>query len=303
MNSATLSNLEFAEAQLAKYEALYKQQPELRSAGFFKESFQAIRDEAKRDEALAKAELSSELIDFRFLGPRAEHGSMPLGQFLEVMDPINRGLNKAAFRLRYGKEAHRVGNDIKDTLNLKMSGIGYGSTRVFVTGDNRTDLAGNQLLSQTLTQTFGLLNATSENFYDYVDAIGSAAARNFGEALHNTKKHGLSAEFTWKRDRNPLRWQGRSAEIDRVLELIETTNDPDQYEQDLNGLVATIADTGVIYIRQDGAKIKIRYPMKLIKDAEQLNVNQNVVLHVRTSRFYDAVVRRHVYQHTLLSVK
>lgn len=303
MNAATLSNLEFAEAQLAKYEALHKQQPGLRSVGFFKDSFQIIRDEAKRDEALAKAELSNELIDFRFLGPRADNGSMPLGQFLEVLDPINRGLNKAAYRLRYGKEAHRVGDDIKDTLNLKMSGIGYGSTRVFVTADNRTDLAGNQLLTDTLTQTFGLLNATGENFYDYVDAIGSAAARKFGEALRNTKKHGLSAEFTWKRDRNPLSWQGRTAEIDRVLELIKTTNDPDQFEQDLEGVVATIADTGVIHIRTGGNKVKIRYPMKLIKEAEQLNVNQQVALHVSTSKFYDAVARRNVFKHTLMSVK
>lgn len=303
MNATTLSNLEFAEAQLAKYEALYKQQPNLRSAGFFKDSFQAIRDEAKRDDLLAKAELAGELIDFRFLGPRAENGSMPLGQFLDVMTPINHGLNKAAYRLRHGKEAHRVGVEIKDTLNLKMSGVGYGSTRIFVTGDNRTDLTGNQLLGQTLTQTFGLLNAGNENFYDYVDAIGSAAAKKFGEALHNTKKHGLSAEFTWKRDRNPLSWQGRSAEIERVLELIETTNDPEQYEQDLDGVVATIADTGVIYIRQGGAKVKIRYPMKLIKEAEQLNMNQNVVLRVNTSRFYDAVFRRDVFKHTLLYVK
>ena len=92
--------------------------------------------------------------------------------------------------------------------------------------------------------------------------------------------------------------------LENVFEDLKPySEDQDQYEQDLKGVVATIADTGVIHIRQGAAKVKIRYPMKLIKDAELLTVNKNVVLHVNTSRYYDAVVRRHVYQHTLLSVK
>ncbi len=303
LNETTKANLAFAEAQLAKYEALHNANPELRSAKFFKQSFKALRDEAKRDELLAQAEAASELIDFRFIGPRVEDGSMPLGQFIEVLDPLNRGLNKAAYRLRYGKESDRVGDDIKDSLNLKMSGVGYGSTRIFVTGDSRTDLTGNNLLSQTLTHTFGLLNADNETFFDSVDAVGGAAARKFGQALSCTKKFGLSAEFTWMRDHQPVKWHGRTADIDRLIDLIESTKEPEQIVQDLTGVVATIADTGIIYIRQGSEKVKIRYPMKLIKEAELLNMNMTVTLNVRTSCYYDAILRRDVYKHTLLSVK
>lgn len=164
-------------------------------------------------------------------------------------------------------------------------------------------LKGESLLNQTLTQTFRLLNADEDTFYDAVDAVGGAAARKFGEALQHTSKHGLAAEFTWKRDHEPLVWRGTPSEIDRVVGMIETTKDTETFEQSIQGVVATIADTGTIYIRIGDEKVKVRYPLRLIKEAQRLNVTQSVSLRVTTSKYWDAVMHKDVFKHTLLAVQ
>lgn len=302
-DAQALSNVAYAEQQLARYAAISEKNPDSRSARFFKEAFATYRDEAKRDQMLATAEDVGELIDFRFLGPRADNGSMPLGHFLAVMDPLNKGLNRAAYRLRNGKEAERIGNDIKDALNLKMAGVGYGSTRIFVTGDGRPDMTGQSLLNQTLTQTFRLLNADNETFYDCVDAVGGSAARYFGEALRMTNKHGMAAEFTWKREENSQIWSGRPADIDRIVALIDSTKEPEVYEEVITGVVATIADTGTIYLRIGEDKVKVRYPLRLIREAQRLSVMQSVRLRVSTSKYWDAVLHKDVFKHTLLATQ
>jgi len=298
----SMSNIDFANSQIERFAKKAEEDSNNRAAKFFKESFELYRNEFEREEIIAAAGLAGELIDLRFIGPRVDNGTMPLGQFLEVLDPLNRGLNKAAYRLRNGKEARQIKDDIKDALNLKMSGIGSGSTRILITGDARPDLTGNNLLTDTLTQVFRLLKANNEDFFDAVDAVGGSAAKKFGEALSSTRKHGLEAEFTWKRGKDHLSWYGSPSEIDRIINLIETTQEAEVYEETITGTISAIADTGIIQIRSGEEKIKIRYPMKLIDSAEQLNLNQHVSLKVRTSRFYDAVMQKDVLKRTLIAV-
>ena len=215
------------------------------------------------------------------------------------MSPLNAALNKAAYRLRNGLDAFRIDDEIRDALNLKLAGLGVGSTRVLITGANLTDLTGQNLLHNTLTQTFRLLRAESDDFYDAVDAVGGSSAKKLGEALEKTLKLGMSARFTWSRDRSPLVWNGTTIEIERVIGLIDSTQAPEIFEQSLSGVVASVADNGVIQLRIGDEKLKIRFPMQAIEQVQRLHVTQQVTLRVTTSKYWDSVLKRDVFKHTL----
>ena len=47
-------------------------------------------------------------------------------------------------------------------------------------------------------------------------------------------------------------------------------------------------------------KRRVRFPLKLIKQAQQLTIAQPAKLRVLTSRYYDSVFKRDVYKHTLI---
>jgi len=275
------------------------QQPGSRGAAFYADAYAAYSEQAKRDHALSFAHDAGELVELRFIGPRAESGALPLGAFIDIVGPMNKAINTAAYKVRTGQESARVDDDVRDSIALQMAGTGYGSARVFITGDCREDLTGQNLLDSTLAQTFRLLNANEDEFYDAVDAVGGVAARHFADALKEVEKHGLSAAFSWDRPSGPLYWDGSAAEIHRVRALIEKTKEPEVFDETLTGQVATLNDAGAIHLRIDGEKVKVKFPLRLFGDVSGLHLGQTVSLPVSTAKYWHTALKRHVLTHTL----
>ena len=298
----TSSRTDHFSEQTSAWKRRADQQPNSRGAAFYADGFANYERASRNDQVLSTAKDAGEMLDLRFMGPRTERGPLPMGHFLDIMTPLNRAFNHAAYRLRSGKVTHRVSPDIKGEIALQMAGTGYGSARIFVTGDAREDLTGVSLLGATFKQTFQLLNAKLEDFYDAVDAVGGTAARHFGEALHQTNRHGMAAEFTWMRPQDPLSWNGTPAEIDRVCSLIDSTAEPETFEQILTGHVSAMAETGNLQLRVGAEKTKVRFPTSLIDQVQRLALGRDASLRVQTARYWDAVLQKDVFKHTLREV-
>lgn len=259
--------------------------------------------EVEQSALLAEAEEAGELIDLRFLGPRAT-GSIPLDWFIKAVEPLSRAWKLAAHRLRHGGDAHRsIGSDIASALNLKLAGLAYGSTRIFVTGNALPDLTGESLLQTTLTQTFKLLNSTQEEFYDAVDAVGGKSAHQFSEFMKVLDAGGYAAEFTWQSPRGIQKWVGNPDEITRIRVLLDTIREPEEYEEVITGRVAGIADTGRLDLRTDDGKVSIRFPLKLTDQVQRLTITSPARIRVKTAKYWDGVQKRDIYKRQLLEVE
>lgn len=259
--------------------------------------------EAVQHEALIEdAYEAGELVDLRLLGPRA-NGSISLDWFLKAMAPLSRSWKLAACRLRYGNDAARnIGDDITNALNLKLAGIGYGSTRIYVTGNAVPDLTGESLLQATLAQVFSLLNANVDDFYDAVDAVGGRSAHQLGEFMKELDNGGLAAQFTWQSPRGKLMWDGRPNEITRIRSLLDTIREPERYEELITGRVAGITDTGKLELRTDDGKIAIRFPLNLTEMVQRLTITSLATVRVSTARYWDSVQKKDSYKRQLLGV-
>ena len=259
--------------------------------------------DAEREALLAGAEEAGELIDLRFLGIRA-NGSIPLDWFIKAMQPLSKSWKLAAHRLRHGSDAARtVGSEISSTLNLKLAGLAYGSTRIFVTGNAVPDLTGESLLQATFVQVFRLLNSKQDEFYDAVDAVGGKAAHQLSEFMKALDDGGYAAEFNWQSPKGLQRWDGRPDEITRIRALLDTIREPERYEETIVGRVAGIADTGRLDIRTDDGKISIRFPLKLTDQVRRLTITSHAVIRVTTARYWDSVQKRDIYKRLLISVE
>lgn len=257
----------------------------------------------KRQLALAEAEEIGELVDLRLIGPRA-NGSISLDWFVAAMAPLSKAWKLAAHRLRYGHDASRgVGADVVSALNLKLAGLAYGSTRIFVTGNSMPDMTGESLLQATLTQTFRLLNSTHDDFYDAVDAVGGKSAHQLSEFMKSLDDAGLAAEFTWQSPKGRQYWEGRPDEITRIRALLDTLREPERYEEVIQGRVAGITDTGRLDLRTDEGKVSIRFPLKLTEQVQRLTITSMAEVNVQTARYWDSVEKREIFKRQLLQVK
>jgi hypothetical protein len=251
---------------------------------------------------IEEAEEAGELVDLRLIGPRA-NGSISLDWFIAAMEPLSRAWKLAAHRLRYGNEAERgVGADVVSALNLKLAGLGHGSTRIFVTGNALPDLTGSSLLQATLTQTFRLLNSHQDEFYDAVDAVGGKSASQLSEFMRALDAAGLAAQFTWQSPRGTQFWEGRPAEITRIRALLDTIGEPEKYEEFLEGRVAGITDTGRLDLRIDDSKVSIRFPLTLTDQVQRLSIASMARVKVETAKYWDSVEKKDIYKRQLISV-
>lgn len=254
--------------------------------------------------ALAEAEEIGELVDLRLIGPRA-NGSISLDWFVAAMTPLSKAWKLAAHRLRYGHDASRggIGADVINALNLKLAGLAYGSTRIFVTGNSMPDMTGESLLQATLTQTFRLLNSQHDDFYDAVDAIGGKSAHQLSEFMKSLDVAGLAAQFTWQSPKGLNYWEGRPDEITRIRSLLDTLKEPELYEESMRGRVAGITDTGRLDLRTEQGKISIRFPLKLTEQVQRLTITSDAQVTVQTARYWDAVEKRDIFKRQLILVK
>lgn len=252
---------------------------------------------------LEEAEEAGELVDLRLIGPRA-NGSISLDWFISAMEPLSKAWKLAAHRLRYGHDAARgVGADVVSALNLKLAGLGHGSTRIFVTGNALPDLTGESLLQATLTQMFRLLNARQDEFYDAVDAVGGRSAHQLSEFMKALDGAGLAAQFTWQSPRGRQFWEGRPDEITRIRALLDTIREPERYEELVEGRVAGITDTGRLDLRTDNGKISIRFPLRLTDQVQRLTITSLTRIKVETAKYWDSVEKKDIYKRQLVSVE
>lgn len=259
---------------------------------------QAARD-AFRNLELEYARESGELLDMRFLGPKA-NGAMVLDSFLKIADPLNKAWKAAAFRLRHGVVEGRIGQDIGETLNLKLAGIAQGSTHILLTGNGTEDLTGENLFRDTLAQTFRLLSSNNDDFYDAVDAMGGRAAQHFGEALKAIDAAGLAAQFSWHSRGAVNFWNGSSDEVLRIRALLAGVSDSETYEETISGIVAGIFDNGKLDIRTNQGKVRVRFPLDMIPSVQRLQIASPADVRVQTTKFYDPITKRDVVKHQML---
>lgn len=287
----------------AAMEALSEADPSDKSAPFFAALYAGYESELSTQQMIRDAASAGELIDLRFIGPQLEGGELPLSHFLDIFKPLDAGINHAAFRLRTGKESKQINSAVRSALDLRIAGTAKGSARILLSGDGRPDLTGVCLFRVTLEQVFRFLNADNDAFYDAVDAVGSTAARHFGQALTKTEKHGLAADFCWYRGSvSPATWEGNSDSIHRLRTLIDSTQEPEVFEEDLEGIVAAIRDTGLIDLRVGQVRVKVRFPLRLIEKVQGLAIKKHAKLRVASSRYWDPLFKIDVIKRTLINV-
>lgn len=265
-----------------------------------KNQLQAANRVAK-DLALAELEEVGELLELRFLGPKA-NGSVSLDAFIKIAEPLSQAWKLAATRLRYGVQTSRSRQEVADTLNLKLAGITSGSTKILISGNGKPDLTGENLFHETLIQTFRLLNSNNDEFYDAIDAVGGRSASYFGDALKAIDNAGFSTEFTWSTSIKTFTWRGLPDDILRIKTLLDTVKEPEVYQETITGVVAGILDTGRLDLRTDIGKITIRYPLKLTEYVQRLSIAKPASIKVETSRYWDAVAKKDIFKRQMLDL-
>lgn len=252
--------------------------PRSRSATFF---LQAKEDQASELEGQlrrAKDLRRNELVELRLSGPRVGLGEIPLELLAQLAGSLEALLVASAHKILTGDEVSpkRI-PEIRSLLNLRLSGIGRGSTRLFFVGDLVPDTTGESVLEAALKGAFSVLNSEPNHLADAVDTVGIRAAKSCKKFLSNLLNSDLQANFVWQSAARVFDWSADPLRSQDLRAQLNKLGDPSISERTFVGEVRNLSDTGRVEIRTAGQpRVRIKVPKEKYHLLQDLHLGQNI---------------------------
>ena len=226
-------------------------------------SLEARLRELERQLHQEKARRGKEILELRFSGEIADLGSLPLELLGNITKDIAHALGHAARHRKFGTQG-RLLKSVTEELDLRLEGIGGGSTRLYISGETAPDLFGNSLIESTLYDTFQFLQHTDEEdqLPESVSHVGEKAAdalRSFFQAVGDAN---LTTEITWETPKTEeIVWSVSAEGARRLATSLSRLVSDGPEELKLVGQVVTVSSKRPLEIRDaKGNDYQIRVP-------------------------------------------
>lgn len=245
------------------------------------DSWKSHQEELRQDLRQAKAALQHEVVELRLMGRRMD-GSIPLKLLAKVADRFNSAIAHAAYHLRHGRPPSKgIPEDTSAEIDLRLSGLAFGSTRLVFAGNIAPDTTGDSLMEGALEQIFDVLSSPSpEKIRELVTAIGAPAAKALSDLLGTLEKQEIGAELTWPAPNAKLyHWGGSLDAVKSAHSRLSVVQVDKPIQVSVEGRVSQLNETGAIYVRMDdGSKIKINYNRQQYLHVQKLTLGMIVSL-------------------------
>jgi hypothetical protein len=258
-------------------------QPNKFSTKLSLDSWITHQEELRQELRQAKAALQFEVVELRLIGRRMD-GSIPLRLLTKLSGKFNTILAHTAYHLRHGKGPKQKGLEpLFDEMDMRLSGLTFGSTRLVFAGNIAPDLTGDSAMGGALEKIFSVLETQEQaQIRELVTVIGVPATKTLSELLGDLERQDIGAELTWPAPNAKLyKWGGSLADVRQAHERLSPLERIKPEEITLHGRVAQLKDTGAFYIREEGGgQVKISYNRQQYEHVQQYTLGMQVELNV-----------------------
>lgn len=249
-----------------------------------------------------------ELIDFRLMSPLLNNGSVPLSLISKAAEEIRTMVGYAALRLiQGGIDKRRVPKDLYEALDLRLSGVLPGSSRLVVTANSERDLLDDGLAKGALERIFTVLdtNGQGSEFLEAVTELGPISAKHLREFLSLIKLHDAEADFTWKFSGSPVRkWVGSKKSINSMCSALAVTEITDQERLLLSGRIELLSKREKIALRTpEDNLVNILYPKRMLPRVSELHLDQEVTLQCQVTETVNPLTNESSVFYELLEIQ
>lgn len=241
-------------------------------------SWSTHHEELVQELRQAKCALQHEVVELRLLGMRMD-GSIPLKLLSRLADQFNSAITHAAYHLRHGiGPARGLLDAMSREIDLRLSGLSFGSTRLMFAGNIAPDTTGESPMEGALEQIFDVLSSPSpEAIKDLVTVIGVPATKALSEMLGTLEKQNIGAELTWPAPNSKVyHWGGSLDAVRNAHSKLSVFEHMKPEPVTLSGTVTDLKESGAVYIRSGSSKYKITYNKQQYQHIQQYSLGMKV---------------------------
>jgi hypothetical protein len=251
-------------------------------------------DELRGQLRIEKQRRMYEVVELHLAGYAARDGSLPLPLLGKLAQHLSDGLHGVARFLYSGKQSGRVPRQIVETLNLRLSAIGTGSTRLIIAGDTSPDLFGRSLIEEGLTSTFQLLQSDSpDTLMAAVAKVGTKSAMALRSVLATLADNRLNVEMLWTTPTNQeVRFHGSPTTMRDLAVSLGGFEPGGDTPVRVSGEIVTLSSRELFEMRSGtGELIRATVPGELLARIKTLHVGQDIDARLRRTTVVNRITQ------------
>ena len=220
-----------------------------------------------------------EIVEVRLIGATATRGTLPLDTLATLSSSLADTIHQVSKYTAAGNSQRKgLLSEVKRRLDLRLSGIAAGSTRLFISGQTSPDIFGNSLLSSALDHTFNLLAAEEpEAVLEQVPAVGHPGVQALQKLLRGIHDCRLEVEITWDTPAHEFRtWMGNTRRLVSLTSMLGHMAELAPESFAFTGQVISLSLKGFIEVQDEQrGRVVARYPEALLPTIQTLHVGQD----------------------------
>lgn len=247
-----------------------------------------------------------EIVQLRFKGRIARFGTFPLSLVGGLTNSFSNAVFNTSKYFQFGnKGGTKIERVINETIDLRLEGLGRGSTIFYLSAKTSPDLFGNSVIQQSLDNVFELLNSQSEEqIIENINIVGSKSIKYFSDFFEELNNDDLELDLTWHTPNENIKtWEGTK---DRILSLYNTLNSiqlSEPEEVDFEGEIITLSLKGRFEIfTVDKERFYGTFPNELIEIIKQLHVGDFCKGVLLKTTIFNAATGKEKYEYTLQDI-
>jgi hypothetical protein len=218
------SNIESLEPLVSKIELELLSSPENFAKGLELNSLKNQLKDLRGQLFNENLKREKEIIELRLIGESSSFGSIPLCFVGGITNNFSCALQTTSKYLKFGRKGGlKREREIKSLIDLRLEGIGKGSTIFFISGRTAPDMFGYSIIQNALENTFSLFHSnTPDEITNNIGNVGVKSIKYISRFLSELKEDNLEIDLKWRSpDEKEFIWEGNK---ERILNLFNTLN-------------------------------------------------------------------------------
>lgn len=247
-----------------------------------------------------------EIVQLRFIGKVAKFGTFPLHLVGGLTDSFSSAIfNTSKFRQFGKKGGKKVDNIVNETINLKLEGIGKGSTIFYLSANTSPDLFGNSIIQSSLENVFTLVSSeTAEQLIDNISYVGANSIKYYSDFFKELNKDNLELELKWHTPTESIKeWYGTKEKILTLYNTLNSIKLSEPEEINFIGEIVSLSAKGKFEILSyEKEKLFGSFSNELMESIKQLHIGQGCKGVMLKTTIFNAATNKEKYEYSLKDI-
>lgn len=250
---------------------------------------------------------NKEIIALRLIGNIAKDGTFPLGSVGGITDSFSNAMYKTSQFLQYGKKGgKKIENQLINNLDIRLEGLGIGSTVFYISAKTSPDIFGNSLIQSSLENTFELFSSNNESeLIDNIEKVGVKSSKYFAKFLDELVEDNLEVEISWDSPNYETRiWNGNRSMILMFHNTFKSIiiSEPETIDLEVEIITLSLKNKIEVIDLYTGNNYLIKYPNSIIVEIKQLHVSE--IRHITFSKttIKNTISKNEKFEYNLLEI-